>query len=529
MKRAQARKALSDDRGSQQALIAAMMRPEFYPKLPPQIIHKETHISHIFLAGESVYKVKKPVRFAFLDFSTLAKRRHFLQEELRLNRRLAPSVYLGVMPIGFDDGGWRLGGWSEPAEYTLVMRRLPDKRMLDFLLETQQVTVSMMKQLADHLAVFHAGAEPLRGVTADAHWSLVRDEWTENLTELNSLLATASDRRCFELIRSYGEEFLSKKRDLIGRRVEEGWIRDVHGDLHAEHICFAPEGIQIFDCIEFSAELRRCDLASEIAFLLMDVSARGGESLVSPFLNRYLERLNDREMIQLLPFYQSYRALVRAKVHALRLGKWNAEAARYLSYARRMTWERFKPFLVLVSGLTGSGKSTLARELGARLGMTVINSDVVRKTIARNVGRNIVPLNQGLYSPAMTDKTYSKLEREAEKQILSGDGVILDATFAHASRRKSIIRLAEKHRVPIFLIRCFASDELTRQRLTARAAEGKDVSDGRWEIYVAQKAAYEPLTEISSTRRLDLDTKLPVEELVQAVEEFLWSRLEQER
>ena len=210
MKRAQARKAVSDDRGSQQALIAAMMRPEFYPKLPPQIIHKETHISHIFLAGESVYKVKKPVRFAFLDFSTLAKRRHFLQEELRLNRRLAPSVYLGVMPIGFDDGGWRLGGWSEPAEYTLVMRRLPDKRMLDFLLETQQVTVSMMKQLADHLAVFHAAAEPLRGVTADAHWSLVRDEWTENLTELNSLLATASDRRCFELIRSYGEEFLSK-------------------------------------------------------------------------------------------------------------------------------------------------------------------------------------------------------------------------------------------------------------------------------------------------------------------------------
>lgn len=529
MKRAQARKAISDNRDSQQALVAAMMRPEFYPKPPGEITHKETHISHIFLAGESVYKVKKPVRFAFLDFSTLAKRRHFLQEELRLNRRLAPSVYLGVMPIGFDDGGWRLGGWSEPAEYTLVMRRLPDKRMLDFLLETQQVTVSMMKELADHLAVFHAGAEPLRGATADAHWSFVRDEWTENLTELNSLLATAYDRRCFELIRSYGEEFLSKKRDLIGRRVEEGWIRDVHGDLHAEHICFAPEGIQIFDCIEFSAELRRCDLASEIAFLLMDVSVRGGESLVSPFMNRYLERLNDREMIQLLPFYQSYRALVRAKVHALRLGNWNAESARYLSYARRMTWERFKPFLVLVCGLTGSGKSTLARELGARLGMTVINSDVVRKTIARNVGRNIVPLNQGLYSPAMTDKTYSKLEREAERRILSGDGVILDATFTHASRRKSIIRLAEKRSVPIFLIRCFASDELTRQRLTARAADGKDVSDGRWEVYVAQKATYEPLTEISSTRRLDLDTKLPVEELVQAVEEFLRSRLEQER
>ena len=529
MKRAHARKAVSDDPGSQQALVAAMMRPEFYPRPPGEITHKETHISHIFLAGESVYKVKKPVRFAFLDFSTLAKRRHFLQEELRLNRRLAPSVYLGVMPIGFDDGGWRLGGWSEPAEYTLVMRRLPEKRILDFLLETQQVTVSMMKQLADHLAAFHAGAKPLRETPPDVHWSTVRNEWTKNLTELSALLETVFDRRELELIRSYGDEFLTEARDLFGRRAAEGWIREVHGDLHAEHICFAPEGIQIFDCIEFSAELRCCDLASEIAFLLMDVSVRGGESLVSPFMNRYLERLNDREMFRLLPFYQCYRALVRAKVHALRLGKWNAEAARYFSYARRMTWERFKPFLLLVCGLTGSGKSTLARELGARLGMTVINSDIVRKAMARNAGRDIVPLNQGLYSPAMTGKTYRKLEREAEKQMLWGHGVILDATFIHAARRRSVIRLAEKHGVPIFWIRCFASDELTRRRLAARAAEGKDVSDGRWEVYVAQKAAYEPLDEISSSQRLDLDTRLPVEDLVQSVEDFLRSRFEQKR
>ncbi|HEX5023074.1 MAG TPA: AAA family ATPase [Candidatus Binatia bacterium] len=529
MKRNHARKVISDDRGSQQALVAAMMRPEFYPKPPGEVTHKETHISHIFLAGESVYKVKKPVRLPFLDFSTLAKRRHFLQEEMRLNRRLAPSVYLGVMPIGFDDGGWRLGGWSEPAEYTLVMRRLPEKRMLDFLLETQQVTVSMMKQLADHLAAFHAGAKPLRETPPDVHWSTVRNEWTENFTELSALLETVFDRRELELIRSYGDEFLTEARDLFGRRAAEGWIREVHGDLHAEHICFAPEGIQIFDCIEFSAELRCCDLASEIAFLLMDVSVRGGESLVSPLMNRYLERLNDREMFRLLPFYQCYRALVRAKVHALRLGKWNAAAARYLSYARRMTWERFKPFLLLVCGLTGSGKSTLARELGARLGMTVINSDIVRKAMARNAGRDIVPLNQGLYSPAMTGKTYRKLEREAEKQMLWGHGVILDATFIHAARRKSVIRLAEKHGVPIFLIRCFASDELTRRRLAARTAEGKDVSDGRWEVYVAQKAAYEPLDEISSTQRLDLDTRLPVEELVQSVEDFLRTRFEQKR
>jgi uncharacterized protein len=185
-----------------------------------------------------------------------------------------------------------------------------------------------------------------------------------------------------------------------------------------------------------------------------------------------------------------------------------------------------KPFVLMISGLTGSGKSTLAHELGERLGMPVINSDVIRKEIAGSPGRQVVPLNRGIYSSKMTEKTYAKMAREAEKQILEGEGAILDATFAQRAHRERIVRLAEKHRVPLVLIYCVASDEATEKRLAQREAEGKDVSDGRWEIFLTQQAAYEPVEEISSERFLKLSTDASVEQLVRESERFLRSRLE---
>jgi len=512
---------------SQALLVKAMLQPEFYPKPPAEVTHKETHISHLFFTDDLVYKVKKPVRYSFLDYSSLGKRRHYLQEELRLNRRLAPSVYLGVMPIAFDESRWRLGDWAEPAEYTLVMRRLPEKRMLPFLLETKQVTAEMMQKLAELLAAFHGRADRARDIDAGAYLSVLANQWNENLTELEPFVRSLADRQALEEIKNFGVEFIRDHRDLLVRRALEGRVRDVHGDLHAEHICFAPEGIQIFDCIDFSAKLRRCDLASEIAFLLMDLTVRGGESLHEPFIARYRELLTDPDLPRLLPFFECYRALVRAKVQALRLGKWNDDASRYFRFAARLTWEPRKPFLVLVCGLTGSGKSTLARELGERLGLTVINSDVIRKAMAGIADRQAVPFNQGIYGAGMTERTYARMAREAERCIVTGKGAILDATFARRAHREKMARLAAKQGVSIFFFRCFATEELTYRRLAARAAEGRDVSDGRWEIYLNQKTAYEPLDEISSEQRLDVDTKLPVQDLGRAVEIFLRSQLKQ--
>ena len=303
---------------SQSELVSAMLEPGFYPKRPAKVAHKETHISHVFLTDDLVYKVKKAVRFSFLDYSTLGKRRHFINEELRLNRRLAPSVYLAVMPISFDSTGWRLGGLSEPVEYTLIMRRLPERRMLPFLLDSGQLTPDMMRAVAEVLAPFHAGAEQVKKGATIVHPSSVRKEWEENLAELQPFSGTLFDGDAFAALQKFGAQFIDRHHDLFIRRSNEGWIRDVHGDLHCEHICFAPEGIQIFDCIEFSRQLRCCDLASEIAFLLMDLEVRGGGAMVRPFLTRYLELLHDPDLPVLLPYYQCYRALVRGKVEALR-------------------------------------------------------------------------------------------------------------------------------------------------------------------------------------------------------------------
>jgi uncharacterized protein len=512
---------------NQEALVAAMMDPAFYPKPPPEVTPKETHISYLFFVGELVYKVKKAVRYSFLDYSTLGKRRYFLSEELRLNRRLAPSVYLAIVPITTDGVQWRLGGDGEPIEYALVMRRLPEKRMLPFLLETHQVTPQMIGELADVLARFHCQAERVKMADASRYPSAVEKEWNDNLADLEPFVGASIDAENVGALKDFGARFIDRHRDLLVQRAQRDWIRDVHGDLHCEHVCFAPEGIQIFDCIEFSSKLRCCDLASEIAFFLLDLEVRGGGSLVAPFLTRYGKLLPNPELTALLPFYKCYRALVRGKVHALRGS--DDMAMRYFRFATRFTWKTLKPFLVILCGLTGSGKSTLARELGERLGMPVINSDAVRKAMAQKFGRQVVAFKAGIYNPAMTEKTYARMARDAERQLRNESGAILDATFGQKRHREKVIRLAQKHRVPLLVIHCVASEETTKKRLVRRALEGREISDGRWEIYVQQAAAYQPLDDIPAASCLELKTERSLEQLARASEKFLRLQMEQAR
>jgi aminoglycoside phosphotransferase family enzyme/predicted kinase len=511
---------------AQESLLAAMLEPEFYPRPPAEVTHKETHISHLLFAGELVYKIKKPVRFAFLDYSSLERRRFFLQAELRLNRRLAPSVYIGVLPISRDELGWRLGGWAEPAEYTLVMRRLADKRMLPFLLDTGQVTASMMIELAELLARYHRAAPVLKNLDGERYLAAVVSQWRDNLAEIGAYTGRLLGREDYQAIERFGGAFIERQRDLFKRRAVEGWIRDVHGDLHCEHICFAPEGIQIFDCIEFSSKLRRCDLASEIGFLLMDLEARGGAALVEPFLSRYQERLADGELATLLPFAKCYRALVRGKVFALRGATGFDMARRYFRYATRLTWQAHRPFLVVLSGLTGSGKSTLARALSERTGIPAVNSDQVRKSLVGKLGRQAAPFGVGMYSETMTAKTYARLARMADKSLGERRAMLLDATYLRAAQRQKLVRLAAKHGAPLLLIHCVAGDATTRARLAQRQAQGDDVSDGRWEVYLEQKKHWQPADELSPGDRLELATERAVELLVADCERFLRCRLD---
>jgi len=529
MAKAAAVQGNSCDQAAQDSLLQAMMQPEFYPKAPAEVTHHETHISHLFFAGDLVYKLKKPVRYSFLDYSTLEKRRFFLQAELRLNRRLAPSVYIGVLPIAFDDQGWRLGGWAEPAEYTLVMRRLPERRMLPFLLDTGQVTPAMMAELAELLAKFHRDAPTMKKLDPERYLAAVSSQWCQNLGEIESYAGELLEREEYDAIARYGREFIERQPDLFRRRAEQGWVRDVHGDLHCEHICFAPEGIQVFDCIEFSSRLRRCDLVSEIGFLVMDLEVRGGATLIEPFLSRYREMLPDDAFDALLPFAKCYRALVRGKVHALRGESGFQIARRYFRYAASLTWEAFRPFMILISGLTGSGKSTLARALSRRLGVPTINSDVVRKSLIAKVGRQAAAYGKGIYSPAMTEKTYAKLAQLAAELLSENRGVIVDATFSRQAQRQKFLQFAAKQKIRLALIHCSASEAVSRERLERRLAHGHDVSDGRWEVYLEQKKAFEPFTEMPLLSHLELSTDAPLEPLIGQCEKFLRSELAKAR
>lgn len=507
------------------SLLAAMLQPSFYPRRSSEVIHLETHISHLFFAGDLVYKVKKPVRFSFLDYSTLRRRKYFLYEELRLNRRLAPSVYLGVLPISREYHGWQLGSEARPVEYALIMRRLPARRMLDFLLDHGQVTAEMMRSLAEIIAPFHARAATGEEINAAAHPQAIQKLWDDNLADIQPFVGGLLDAGTFEALRDFSGPFIAKHNELLMRRLHEGRVREVHGDLHCEHICFAPEGIQIFDCIEFSPQLRYCDIASEVAFLTMDMEFRGGASLAREFLRRYQELMDDHELSLLLPFYKCYRALVRGKVAALRSNGASPQASRYFDLAYRYTWEEFKPFLVIVSGLTGSGKSTLAHELSPRLGLTVISSDATRKALAGSSEPCIAPYGEAIYSPSMTERSYAKMAEEGEKLIVKGEGAILDATFHRRAHRETILKLIARHNIPFVLIQCRSSEEVLQERLQRRAEEGRDLSDGRWEIYLQQNNAFEPIVEVSPQAYMALDTEGPPIMLARKVENFLRSVL----
>jgi aminoglycoside phosphotransferase family enzyme len=300
------------------SLIEALLKPQAYPHRPQKIELVQTQMSCVFLTGEYVYKVKKPVNLGYLDYTTLEKRHFFCQQELELNGRLCADAYLAVVPIAEENGGLRMEGQGEAIEYAVKMRQLPQDRMMDVLLPLGQVTPEMVARVAERLVSFHQKAETNQEISAFGRLDAIRQNCDENFAQTEKYVGLTILRAKYERIRDYADDFIQSNAGLFEKRVGGGRIRDCHGDLHAAHVCFTDD-ICIYDCIEFNDRFRYCDVASELAFLAMDLDRCQQAGLSQHLVDTYAELSHDEGLLSLLNFYKCYRAYVRGKVEGFKL------------------------------------------------------------------------------------------------------------------------------------------------------------------------------------------------------------------
>ena len=467
-------------------LIAAMMEPQRYPHAVADVELIETHISWVLLAGEFAYKIKKPVSLGFLDFSTLEARRHFCEEELRLNRRTAAQIYLEVVPICGSAAEPALGDTGTPIEYVLKMRRFEQGALFDAIARGGGLTEDLIERLAVMIATFHA---QVPAAVAGEHGTStnVRVPALQNFDQLAQIPQSAEMIARLAALRAWTANEARRLDDVFAQRKAAGRIRECHGDLHLGNLALIDGEPVAFDCIEFNAELRWIDVFSEIAFLMMDLFDRGCDALAWCLLNAYLTETGDYEGIAVLRFYLVYRALVRAKVallHARQLAAGASRGGEEAAFAHHVrlaeTLAAPRPGgLILMHGLSASGKSHLSKQLAMRLGALRVRSDVERKRLAgltKNARSDSAP-GGGLYADAPSQQTYARLAAVAAQTLQAGWRVIVDAASLRAVQRERLRDVARAAGVPFVLVSIQPPLEVLRDRLARRVAEGQSVSE----------------------------------------------------
>ena len=504
-------------------LIQQMLQPGFYPHGVTEPVHLiQTHISFVLLTGDYTYKIKKPVNFGFLDYSTLAKRQHFCTQELLMNQRTAPEIYLEVLPIIQTGDSFQLGS-NLPAitsaeiavEYVLKMREFPQDSLLLSLLERGLLTEQLMADLGREVAKFHSTAISNSYIRQFGEVSQIRTAIDNNYLISEKYIGGPQTQTQYQETKDYTDEFFANNPELFNRRIANNKIRECHGDLHLRNIALWQDKILLFDCIEFNEQFRFVDVMYDVAFTVMDLESRGRRDLGNTFLNTYIEQTGDWEGLQLLPLYLSRQAYVRAKVTSLMLDDpaistaQKAEISQTAAHYYKLAWQYTKPRqgkLTLMSGLSGSGKSTAGRYLARHTGAIHIRSDAVRKHLGG------IPLNErggeDLYSDEMTAQTYGRL---LELGIILADrgwDVILDAKFDRQNLRTDAINQAQSHGLPLQIIYCTAPIEVLRERLQQRRG---DIADATAELLSSQQAGFQPFTELEQISVNIVDTAQDLE------------------
>jgi len=494
-------------------LVSRLARPDAFPHKVHQFEILETHISWIILTGIIAYKIKKPLDLGFLDFTTLELRKHFCDEELRLNQRFAPQIYIDVVPIGGNREHPEIG--LEPAlEWAVRMHQFPAEARLDRQVAMQRISVADMQKLAESVANTHdqAPVAPPDGLFGSAE--SVCKPTMDNFESLKRDCPGTDLQRQLAVLEDWNSAEIDRLNAVFQERLAHGRIRECHGDLHLANLVRIDNEIAAFDCLEFNPALRWIDVISEVSFLVMDAIVHERPDLAYAFLNRYLEVSGDYGGISLLPFYLVYRSLVRAKVAAV-LHRQSPETSdlisvtRYLDLASSLTGQTEKPMLIISHGLSGSGKTWLTDKVMVQLPAIRIRSDLERKRLHGLSGLQSSgsELAGGIYSESASADTYGYLADMARLSLSSGFNTIVDAAFLRSEQRAVFRTLADDLRITFIILDSHASHETLRRRIGERFAGGADASEADLAVLEHQLATEQKLTDRERQQVVSVDSE----------------------
>ena len=511
------------------ALSRAMSEPGFYPHAPSDVLMEETNSSWVFLAGDRVYKLRKSVHFPFLDYSTPERRRLMAEREVLLGRGQAPGLYVGVLPVFAEEGTFSWEGEGTPVEWVVQMKRLSTHGRLTRVLERGEIDNNLMRCIARVVADHHGWSPTGHGIDHYGEFEHLHQVLFDDFAETEQHVGSCVGRRQWWDLREFVGAELSRHQKLLERRVRGGFIRAGHGDLRAEHIQVGEGGdILLFDRVEFNEGLRCCDVAAELAFLVMDFHHYGYHSFGRFLAREYAHITHDPDLLTLMPLYTVYRAWVRAKIAGIRCGLVDSDTERERARLEALgyyhvAWanSRRQPLVLLTYGLAGSGKSTLSRALAHRLGLHWLRSDNVHKRL-----QGVQPgerLETGFLSGAYTQeakaRTYVELLNMTADFVDRGEGVVVDASFGYPYMRDPFMHHIQEKGWDYAMVEIQIPADEAKRRLIRRAAEGTDPSDATWEIYLKQRQAFVPPTEIP--RHIVLDGTTHVEDQISSLIESL--------
>jgi len=498
----------SPDADALPAYVRGLLEPAAYPHQPASVALRQTHLSYVFLADDLVYKTKKPVDFGFVAQLDRETRERFCRAEVTLNRRLAPDVYLDAVPVlRLTGGGYAVERppagreAAETVEWAVKMRRLPDDRTLAALLAARREPPDITERLVAKLAAFHASAARVANDPPFAGAGAVRAWWRREYAEAEGFVGGTWEPRDAARTRTFVERELAAQDALFDARLAGGRVVEGHGDLHAQHVYVlgpAPEQLVIVDCIEFSDwfQFRYLDVGYELAFLAMDLEARGHPELGDELAGRYIAATADETLGVLQPLHRAFRAFVRGKVESIGANapevpareqrRLADSATQYFALAARYADRREPPVVIVITGLSGTGKSTVGAALAGRIGAAFVSSDPIRRELA-GPSKMFQRFEEGAYTPEMSERTYAEMRRRAGEHLAAGRPVVLDATHSRRVDRRAAQDLARAARVPSLLVELRMSDDAALARLMQRERAGADtvVDPGAYGRHVA--------------------------------------------